>query len=79
MFTGVSLPVSLFIIVALSLCFANNYNGEFVFDDSEAIMHNDDVQSSSLMDVFKNDFWGTRLTHKQSHKSYRPLTILTFR
>ncbi|KOX77837.1 Transmembrane and TPR repeat-containing protein 4 [Melipona quadrifasciata] len=75
----VPLPLSLIIIAALSLCFINSYNGEFAFDDSEAIVHNEDVQTTSLMDVFKNDFWGTRLTHKQSHKSYRPLTILSFR
>ena len=77
--TDVPLQLSLIIIAALSLCFINSYNGEFVFDDSEAIVHNEDVQTTSLMDVFKNDFWGTRLTHKQSHKSYRPLTILSFR
>ncbi|KOC70586.1 Transmembrane and TPR repeat-containing protein 4 [Habropoda laboriosa] len=78
-FTDIPVPLSLFIITVLSLCFANSYNGEFVFDDSEAIVHNEDVQNSPLIDVFKNDFWGTRLTHKQSHKSYRPLTILSFR
>lgn len=75
----VPISYSLIIITALSLCFINSYNGEFVFDDSEAIVHNEDVQISPLMDIFKNDFWGTRLTYKQSHKSYRPLTILSFR
>ncbi|CAL7943080.1 unnamed protein product [Xylocopa violacea] len=82
--TSTSLPdvpllFSLIIIVTLSLCFVNSYNGEFVFDDSEAIVHNEDVQTTPLIDVFKNDFWGTRLTYKQSHKSYRPFTILSFR
>lgn len=66
-------------IILLSLCFANSYNGEFVFDDSEAIVNNEDVQSTPLWAIFNNDFWGTKLTNKQSHKSYRPLTILTFR
>ncbi|OAD60580.1 Transmembrane and TPR repeat-containing protein 4 [Eufriesea mexicana] len=56
----VPLPLSLLIIAALSLCFANSYNGEFVFDDSEAIVHNEDVQTTPLMDVFKNDFWGSK-------------------
>ncbi|XP_076640372.1 protein O-mannosyl-transferase F38B6.6 [Colletes latitarsis] len=75
----VPLPLSLLIIALLSLCFANSYNGEFVFDDSEAIVNNEDVQTTPLRDLFKNDFWGTKLTYKQSHKSYRPFTILTFR
>ncbi|XP_043255369.1 protein O-mannosyl-transferase TMTC4-like [Colletes gigas] len=75
----VPLPLSLLIIALLSLCFANSYNGEFVFDDSEAIVNNEDVQTTPLWDLFKNDFWGTKLTYKQSHKSYRPFTILSFR
>ena len=29
--------------------------------------------------MFYNDFWGTPLTHSGSHKSYRPLCVLTFR
>lgn len=77
--TEVSSLFSLIIIAVLSLCFINSYNGKFVFDDSEAIVHNEDIQSTPLIDIFKNDFWGTKLTHKQSHKSYRPLTILSFR
>nr|XP_012149075.1 PREDICTED: transmembrane and TPR repeat-containing protein 4-like isoform X2 [Megachile rotundata] len=75
----VPLPLALLMIILLSMCFANSYNGEFVFDDSEAIVNNEDVQNTPLWDIFKNDFWGTKLTNKQSHKSYRPLTILTFR
>lgn len=77
--TEVSSLFSLIIIAVLSLCFINSYNGKFVFDDSEAIVHNEDIQTTPLIDIFKNDFWGTKLTHKQSHKSYRPLTILSFR
>ncbi|XP_043786815.1 protein O-mannosyl-transferase TMTC4-like isoform X2 [Apis laboriosa] len=75
----VSSLFSLIIIAVLSLCFINSYNGKFVFDDSEAIVHNEDIQTTPLIDIFKNDFWGTKLTHKQSHKSYRPFTILSFR
>ncbi|KAG7199292.1 hypothetical protein KM043_018148 [Ampulex compressa] len=78
-FPAIPKPISLFIIALLSLCFVNSYDGEFVFDDTEAIVNNEDVRNGPLHDVFKNDFWGNRLSHKQSHKSYRPLTILTFR
>lgn len=29
--------------------------------------------------LWRNDFWGRDITHRLSHKSYRPLTILSFR
>lgn len=32
-----------------------------------------------LKQVFLNDFWGSPLKGADSHKSYRPLTVLTFR
>ena len=32
-----------------------------------------------LATIFTNDFWGTPLSDPESHKSYRPLTILSFR
>ncbi|XP_035733184.1 protein O-mannosyl-transferase TMTC4-like isoform X1 [Vespa mandarinia] len=78
-FPAVPLPVAFSIIIILSLCYANSYDGAFVFDDAEAIVNNDDIQKTPIWEIFKNDFWGTKLSHKGSHKSYRPLTILTFR
>ncbi|KAE8745748.1 hypothetical protein FOCC_FOCC007544 [Frankliniella occidentalis] len=63
-----------------TLVFSNSANGNFVFDDSEAIVNNRDVQPESpLSKLISNDFWGTPLIHDRSHKSYRPVTILTFR
>lgn len=35
--------------------------------------------SSSLSSLFMNDFWGIPLQSNDSHKSYRPITVLTFR
>ncbi|XP_051564755.1 protein O-mannosyl-transferase TMTC4-like isoform X2 [Myxocyprinus asiaticus] len=32
-----------------------------------------------LSNIWKNDFWGSNLSSNSSHKSYRPLTVLTFR
>uniref|UniRef100_F1MAQ6 Protein O-mannosyl-transferase TMTC4 n=3 Tax=Rattus norvegicus TaxID=10116 RepID=F1MAQ6_RAT len=62
------------------LCFARSYDGDFVFDDSEAIVNNKDLQSDTpLADLWHHDFWGSRLSSNTSHKSYRPLTVLTFR
>uniref|UniRef100_A0A3B4AVY4 dolichyl-phosphate-mannose--protein mannosyltransferase n=1 Tax=Periophthalmus magnuspinnatus TaxID=409849 RepID=A0A3B4AVY4_9GOBI len=62
------------------LCFINSYDGEFVFDDSEAIVNNKDLRPTTpLSNLWRNDFWGSNLSSNSSHKSYRPLTVLTFR
>ncbi|POM78680.1 Hypothetical protein PHPALM_3768, partial [Phytophthora palmivora] len=63
---------------ALLTAWNANANG-FVWDDRSAVLTNADVQSSSLGDVFTHDFWGTHIRSVHSHKSYRPLTVLTFR
>ena len=59
----------------------NSLHGDFVMDDSAAIVKNMDLRSNmtTLSDVFTNDFWGTPIHTEDSHKSYRPLTVLTYR
>ena len=50
------------------------------FDDEAAIMKNKDLlPSSSWMNLLRNDFWGKDMGSDLSHKSYRPLTVATFR
>ena len=45
-----------------------------------AIVQNPDVYSSQpWYALFEHDFWGFPLESEKSHKSYRPLTTLTFR
>ncbi|XP_029016223.1 protein O-mannosyl-transferase TMTC1 isoform X2 [Betta splendens] len=62
------------------LCYGNSLRGELVHDDVWAIVNNPDVRpGSSLRNVFSNDFWGKRMADNTSHKSYRPLCILTFK
>lgn len=77
------LPIWVFVIIITCisvLCFSNSYYGAFVFDDSEAIVNNHDINlKTPVIKIFSHDFWGTRLTNNASHKSYRPLTILSFR
>ncbi|XP_050302270.1 protein O-mannosyl-transferase TMTC4-like [Anthonomus grandis grandis] len=54
--------------------------GGFAFDDSEAIVKNKDIlPSTPIENVFRNDFWGTNIALNVSHKSYRPLTVLSYR
>lgn len=68
------------VFVVSVICFSVSYNGDFVFDDNEAILGNKDVLTETpVSNVFINDFWGKKLDSKTSHKSYRPLTVLTYR
>ena len=74
------LVAALLVGLCAGICFVNSLFGDFVFDDSEAIVNNNDIRGETpLSNLFHNDFWGTRLTHPSSHKSYRPLTVLSFR
>ena len=53
---------------------------EFVFDDVSAVKDNRDLRPHSpITNIFRHDFWGTDMEKEHSHKSYRPLTVLTFR
>ncbi|KAH1018365.1 hypothetical protein HUJ05_006152 [Dendroctonus ponderosae] len=61
-------------------CYLNGIGGEFVHDDIPAVALNRDVLAlNPIKNVFENDFWGTPMADEDSHKSYRPLTVLTFR
>lgn len=71
---------SLVVFSLAVICFLPSVWGEFVFDDAEAILNNDDVISTTpVSEVFKHDFWGAPIISKRSHKSFRPLTVLTFK
>lgn len=69
------------IVAAVSLfCYLNALFGDFVHDDIPAITRNRDVTGQTpILQVLKNDFWGTAMSDPSSHKSYRPLTTLSFR
>uniref|UniRef100_A0A8C2IDX4 dolichyl-phosphate-mannose--protein mannosyltransferase n=1 Tax=Cyprinus carpio TaxID=7962 RepID=A0A8C2IDX4_CYPCA len=68
------------LVAVCALCYSNSLWGEFVHDDIWAITNNPDVRpGSSLRSIFTNDFWGKRMADNTSHKSYRPLCILTFK
>jgi len=61
-------------------CYLNGIEGDFVHDDIPAVTLNRDVLAQNpVKSVFENDFWGTPMADEDSHKSYRPLTVLTFR
>ncbi|VDM28735.1 unnamed protein product [Toxocara canis] len=67
------------LVLLSTICFSTNINGDFVFDDTEAIVNNAVVRDNRrLLDVFRTDFWGRPIRSAHSHKSYRPITTLTF-
>ncbi|XP_068132940.1 protein O-mannosyl-transferase TMTC3 [Hyperolius riggenbachi] len=68
------------LLCVVVLCYWNSLYCGFVFDDVSAILDNKDLHPSTpLKKLFQNDFWGTPMSEERSHKSYRPLTVLTFR
>ncbi|XP_053262737.1 protein O-mannosyl-transferase TMTC3 isoform X1 [Podarcis raffonei] len=68
------------IVGVVAACYWNSLFCGFVFDDVSAILDNKDLHPSTpLKNLFLNDFWGTPMSEERSHKSYRPLTVLTFR
>ena len=77
---GRELSLQLLLLLVSVACFGNSLTGDFVHDDLSAICANPDVMGKSgLLQVFANDFWGKPMSDPDSHKSYRPLTTLSFR
>lgn len=74
-------PGSMVTVVALcGLSYYNILENEFSFDDNFAVVKNPDVtQGATLPVLFSHDFWGRDILDSLSHKSWRPLTTLTFR
>ncbi|XP_069441554.1 protein O-mannosyl-transferase TMTC1 isoform X2 [Ovis canadensis] len=66
---------------ASCLCYGRSLRGEFVHDDVWAIVNNPDVRPGAPLrwGIFSNDFWGKGMAENTSHKSYRPLCVLTFK
>eukprot|EP00940_MAST-03C_sp_MAST-3C-sp2_P000540 g540.t1 len=64
------------------LAYENVGDCDFVFDDHLAIRTNPDVdvaRTPRWTDTLRHDFWGKDLRAPDSHKSWRPITILSFR
>ncbi|XP_072180026.1 protein O-mannosyl-transferase TMTC4-like [Diadema setosum] len=83
---GVPVPrlspvVSSLLVAGLAIAsYWNGCHGDFVFDDLEAIVKNKDLRPQSpWTDLFHHDFWGDPISSEESHKSYRPVTVLSFR
>ncbi|KAM7345947.1 transmembrane O-mannosyltransferase targeting cadherins 3 isoform 1-T2 [Cochliomyia hominivorax] len=79
-FTSTNLFQLLSIVCLCLISYYNSTQCGLVFDDISAIRDNKDLRPTTpLKNIFLNDFWGTPMRKEHSHKSYRPLTVLTFR
>mgnify|MGYP001071562104 CR=1 FL=1 len=71
------------VVLVAALCFgvySNSLDGRFAFDDNFAIISNGDAHwGGSWLEMWRKDFWGQDIGSDGSHKSYRPLTVLSFR
>jgi len=71
--------VEVFVLVVSSVVpFLPGIQDQFIFDDRPAVLHNKVLQQESLTELFYKDFWGDNILSNKSHKSYRPVTSITF-
>ena len=62
------------------LLYLSSLDCDLVFDDMAAIKKNQDLRpSTGWVNLLYNDYWGQPMDYQYSHKSYRPLTVATFR
>eukprot|EP00980_Cylindrotheca_fusiformis_P017646 scaffold5529_cov117-Cylindrotheca_fusiformis.AAC.23 len=61
--------------------FRPNINGGPTLDELHIMStDNQDIHGeSTLRNIFSNDYWGRPMVSEASHKSWRPLTVLSFR
>jgi hypothetical protein len=71
---------SIFLFAMSLTLYVNTFSAGYVWDDRAAVVGNKDVMgNNNIQDLFYHDFWGQDITSATSHKSYRPMTTLTFR
>ena len=74
-----SIP-SIAAFVAASLHVSTVFYGGIVWDDRAALSLNPDaIGLRPISQAFSHDFWGQDITAVDSHKSYRPLSVLSLR
>ncbi len=66
--------------VLAALLYVNTLKAGLVFDDQAAILANKDLlPSSPWSNLLFHDFWGDDIQHTSSHKSFRPITSVSFK
>ena len=79
-------PAAAIAALVAAAVFLNSLSGALVYDDLTAVAKNPDVIGHDhdgigdyLRGVFQHDFWGADIAHPRSHKSYRPLAVVSLR
>jgi len=68
------------ILLAAIIPNLSTLGADFTFDDLFAVQGNQDLHPNHpWTDILIHDFWGQTLSSTSSHKSFRPLTTLSFR
>jgi protein O-mannosyl-transferase len=68
------------IITMISYWDWKSLNGKWVYDDAGSVAKNIVVVGQvPWYDAFTRDFWGTSMKEVTSHKSFRPITTLSFK
>jgi hypothetical protein len=68
------------VCVLTGAAYHNALTGDFAYDDHFAIKNNPDATGkSNFWDLWSHDYWGQDISREDSHKSYRPLTIISYR
>ena len=63
-----------------ALLYINTLDCGLCYDDETAIAKNQDLRPQTpWVNLVLNDFWGVPMHSNESHKSYRPLCVATFR
>jgi len=63
-----------------ALFYVNTLDCDLCFDDEMAIIKNRDLRPETpWVNLVLDDFWGVPMHSSESHKSYRPLCVATFR
>lgn len=74
---------SLWVAIITTISYWDNhclYKSKWVYDDSGSVAKNVVVIGNApWYEAFTRDFWGTSMKEVTSHKSFRPLTTLTFK
>jgi len=62
------------------VAYLNTLDCDLCYDDHPGIIKNRDLRPNvSWTNLLWDDFWGTPMHDNDSHKSYRPLCVATFR
>ena len=67
-----------FVLVIAMLLYCFTLRAGWAIDDKKAILNNPDIVGQQPA-ILSNDYWGMPMSSPKSHKSYRPITILSFK